>query len=54
MLLGIGLQNKTVDALETDLKLEARQLLANFNKVCQSQDISKLQTCVSIDLATFV
>ena len=33
MLLGIGLQNKTVDDLEKDLKLEARQLLANFNKV---------------------
>ena len=32
-LLGIGLQNKTIDDLEKDLKLEGRQLLANFNKV---------------------
>jgi len=32
-LLGVGLQHKTIDDLEKDLKLEGRQLLANFNKV---------------------
>lgn len=36
------------------LKASLDPMVANFNKVCQSQDISKLQTCVSIDLATFV
>ncbi len=30
---GSASRNKTVDDLEKDLKLEARQLLANFNKV---------------------
>ena len=32
-LLGIGLQNKSIDDLTAELNLEARQLLANFNKV---------------------
>lgn len=35
-LLGVGLQHKTIDDLEKDLKLEGRQLLANFNKVRHS------------------
>ncbi|EKX39913.1 hypothetical protein GUITHDRAFT_59665, partial [Guillardia theta CCMP2712] len=33
ILLGIGLQHKAVDDLEKDMKLEARQILANFNKL---------------------
>jgi len=32
VLLGMGLQHRTIDALEVELKLEGRQLLANFNK----------------------
>ena len=37
-LLGVGLQHKTIDDLEQDLKLEGRQLLANFNKVRSGMD----------------
>ena len=33
ILVGVGLQRRTVDDLQAELQLDARQLLANFNKV---------------------
>ena len=33
ILVGVGLQRRTVDELQAELQLDSRQLLANFNKV---------------------
>ena len=41
-LLGIGLQNKSIDDIEKELKLEGRQLLANFNKLLRKYSLNRV------------